>query len=64
MTEKLKRCPFCNGFALLDYEEKPYRWFQKGFVARCSFCEVKTRAFPTEHEAAEMWNRRVEHDKV
>ena len=54
--EKLKPCPFCGG--------KNIRvWNTRTHWVSCDDCLVSTSCVPTEKEAVERWNRRVNDDK-
>lgn len=55
MNEKLKPCPFCGGEAKLYYTE-----FYEEFAVQCTWCKADRYGYPTEQEAINAWNTRVE----
>ena len=51
----LKKCPFCGGNAkIMDQKYGYYKYYPY-----CSKCECRLQAFPTELEAREAWNKRI-----
>ena len=58
MEEKnsLLRCPFCGGEANVKMWCEP----DTPFLVMCESCKASVMDYPTEAEAIEAWNRRVE----
>lgn len=70
---ELKRCPFCNGEAVLYHQSSKYTDYD-GDYAYCMKCGCRTRLFEcfngtgkthedTEVEAINAWNRRADNDR-
>lgn len=51
MTEKLRKCPFCNGDAVVVHEFENYG-------VECVDCKSGTSFFTSEQEAVDLWNNR------
>ena len=61
---KLKPCPFCGGINIKMYSQSDPRIH--GFIHICEWkgdgmvkVAIESRLFPTDEEATEAWNRRV-----
>lgn len=54
--EELKPCPFCGG-------KNIHIWKISVPFVSCDDCLASTSCVPTEKEAIERWNRRVNDDK-
>lgn len=53
---KLKRCPFCGGDATFDVRVEDR--IITAYIAKCESCEIHTKEYPTQKEAAAKWNTR------
>lgn len=63
MSEKLKSCPFCGDTYIKIYHSMA--WYQVGCnTVNCIACHAYVRAYKTEKEAVEAWNRRVNHETI
>ena len=51
MSEKLRKCPFCNGEAVVVHEFENYS-------VECVNCKSGTSFFTSEQEAVDFWNTR------
>ena len=62
MGELLKPCPFCGSVwtqvRWIGWDSPPSA-YETGYRGECTDCFAMSRAFRTEAEAAEAWNRRV-----
>lgn len=60
---KLKRCPFCGGYAILGVLKRSagnrYKVFCTNKECTASDCSCFGKFFYTETDAANAWNRRV-----
>ena len=54
MSETLKPCPFCGGQAMITPVDAGF----VKYTVFCSNCGVTFAAYPTEEEAATVWNTR------
>lgn len=55
VSERLRKCPFCMGKAeLLIVPGRMTKW-----VVRCTKCYANNGTFASDHDAVEVWNRRV-----
>ena len=58
MSEKLKSCPFCGDTYIKTYRSRA--GYQVGCnTVNCIACHAYARAYKTENEAIEAWNRRA-----
>ena len=59
MNEELKKCPFCGGKSELKIHL--FHKLPSSYGVVCRSCGSETwQLFPTEEEAIESWNRRVQ----
>ena len=58
MTEELKKCPFCNGDAVVPHVFEMSNGNESYFV-ECMNCGVHTKRFSSEQEAVDFWNKRL-----
>lgn len=55
MTEKLKKCPICNGKATIVSAMEEYQ----NFIVVCNECRLYTRWFTDKKELIRYWNTRA-----
>ena len=59
IKEELKRCPFCGGFPILQYEySKSYNRYL--YFVICQVCSAQCGATPFDDIAVVRWNERVQ----
>lgn len=50
--DKLKRCPFCGGYAVIEFVGR-YECF-----VRCNRCKIEQPLYKSKYSAIKAWNRR------
>lgn len=67
MTEELKPCPFCGGYATIRHTQPLYErrtGKRCGYFAMCEQCLTSSDNYNSVEACAEHWNRRVSNGDV
>lgn len=65
MSEKLKKCPFCGGDAVISEAKRGYPYNQHlPFTVKCGecHCALALQFFRTMDDAISAWNRRTDNE--